>query len=125
LPRRLSAVVPKNRLGKGLSALFPEDEDLPAGLDGAPGDTAGGMKADSQVVMIPLEKLRANPGQPRKRFDEESLKELADSIREQGIIQPLIAEDAGDGTWCIVAGERRGRAARLAGLTEVPVLVRN
>ncbi|MDR2740127.1 MAG: ParB/RepB/Spo0J family partition protein [Treponema sp.] len=116
---------PKNRLGKGLDALLPEDDDLPIGLGGVPGGTVAGTKTDSQVLMIPLEKLTANPGQPRKHFDEESLKELADSIREQGIIQPLIVEDAGDGTWIIVAGERRSRAARLAGLTEVPVLIRN
>ncbi|MDR2079629.1 MAG: ParB/RepB/Spo0J family partition protein [Treponema sp.] len=115
---------PKNRLGKGLDALLPEDDDLP-GLDDVPGGTVAGTKADAQVLMIPLEKLTANPGQPRKHFDEESLKELADSIREQGIIQPLIVEDAGDGTWIIVAGERRSRAARLAGLTEVPALIRN
>jgi ParB family chromosome partitioning protein len=80
---------------------------------------------DAVVLKIPLEKLKANPGQPRKHFDEESLKELADSIREHGIIQPLIVEDAGDGTWTIVAGERRSRAARLAGLGEVPVIIRN
>lgn len=116
---------PKNRLGKGLDALLPEDEDLPTGLGALPEGIAAGTRADSQILMIPLEKLRANPGQPRKHFDEESLKELADSIREQGIIQPLIVEDAGDGTWIIVAGERRSRAARLAGLTEVPVLIRN
>jgi ParB family chromosome partitioning protein len=79
----------------------------------------------AQVLKIPLDKLRANPGQPRKRFEEESLQELADSIREQGIIQPLLVEDAGDGTWIIVAGERRSRAARLAGLPEVPVIVRS
>jgi ParB family chromosome partitioning protein len=78
-----------------------------------------------QVLKIPLDKLKANPGQPRKRFEAESLQELADSIREQGIIQPLLAEDAGDGTWIIVAGERRWRAACLAGLTEVPAIIRN
>ncbi len=115
-------VGPKDRLGKGLAALLPDDDDLPAGL----GDNAGvGTGTGTPELKIPLAKLKANPGQPRKRFDEESLKELADSIREHGIIQPLIVEDAGDGTWVIVAGERRSRAARLAGLTEVPALVRN
>jgi ParB family chromosome partitioning protein len=95
-------------LGKGLDALLPL-EDAPA----------------SGEVLLPLEKLRANPRQPRKHFDQEGLRELADSIREQGIIQPLIVEDGGDGTYLIVAGERRFRAAALAGLREVPVLIRS
>jgi ParB family chromosome partitioning protein len=76
-------------------------------------------------MIIPLEKLKANPGQPRKHFDEAARGELADSIREHGIIQPISVDDAGDGTWIIVAGERRSRAARLAGLSQVPVIVRN
>jgi ParB family chromosome partitioning protein len=76
-------------------------------------------------MFIPLDKLRANPAQPRKHFDEEALRELADSIKEHGIIQPVIAEDAGDGTYVIVAGERRTRAARLAGLAEAPVILRD
>jgi ParB family chromosome partitioning protein len=75
--------------------------------------------------LIPLEKLKANPNQPRKHFDDGTLQELAESIREHGIIQPIIAEEAGDGTYTIIAGERRSRAARLAGLTEVPVILRD
>jgi ParB family chromosome partitioning protein len=75
--------------------------------------------------MVALEHLKANPGQPRKHFDDGALGELADSIREHGIIQPIIAEDAGDGTYTIIAGERRSRAARMAGLTEVPVILRD
>jgi ParB family chromosome partitioning protein len=75
--------------------------------------------------MMDLEKIRANPNQPRKHFDDEALRELADSIREHGIIQPIIVEDAGDGTYTIVAGERRTRAARLAGLKEAPVILRD
>jgi ParB family chromosome partitioning protein len=113
-------VASKQVLGKGLSALLPDDEDLPAGLGDVPGTGAG-----EQALKIPLEKLRANPSQPRKHFDEGDLAELADSIRSHGIIQPLIVEDAGDGGWLIVAGERRWRAARLAGLTEVPALIRS
>jgi ParB family chromosome partitioning protein len=119
-------VAPKNVLGKGLSALLPDDEDLPAGLgDIATNVAAGGTGAGEQALQIPLDKLKANPNQPRKHFDEEDLAELADSIRSHGVIQPLIVEDAGDGTWSIVAGERRWRAARLAGLAEVPALVRS
>jgi ParB family chromosome partitioning protein len=105
-------VTPKNRLGKGLQALLPDDDDdAPAGKGGE--------------VLLPLDKLKANPGQPRRNFDQEALEELAASIKEHGVIQPVIAEDAGDGTYIIVAGERRTRAARLAGLREVPALIRD
>jgi ParB family chromosome partitioning protein len=107
-------VPPKYGLGKGLDALLPLEEDPQPSAPSGNGE-----------ILLPLDKLRANPNQPRKTFEEESLKELADSIREQGIIQPIIAEDAGDGTYIIVAGERRSRAARMAGLQEVPVLIRN
>jgi ParB family chromosome partitioning protein len=105
-------VPPKYGLGKGLDALLPLEEE-PRGASG------------NGEILLPLDKLKANPNQPRKIFEEESLKELADSIREQGIIQPIIVEDAGDGSYTIVAGERRSRAAHLAGLREVPVLIRN
>jgi ParB family chromosome partitioning protein len=69
--------------------------------------------------------LRANPDQPRKNFDEGELEELAASIREHGIISPIIAESDGAGGYIIIAGERRSRAARLAGLAEVPVILRD
>jgi ParB family chromosome partitioning protein len=71
-----------------------------------------------------VEKLKPNPGQPRKNFDEAELRELADSIAEHGIIQPIIAADNGDGSYIIIAGERRTRAARLAGLAEIPAIIR-
>jgi ParB family chromosome partitioning protein len=76
-------------------------------------------------LSIPLDKLKTNPDQPRKHFGDAELQELADSIREHGIIEPIIAEDDGAGGYTIVAGERRFRAARLAGLTEAPVIVRS
>jgi ParB family chromosome partitioning protein len=79
----------------------------------------------SGELVVPLDKLRSNPDQPRKRFEEPELRELADSIREHGIIEPIIAEADGEGAYTIVAGERRFRAARLAGLTEAPVIVRS
>jgi ParB family chromosome partitioning protein len=101
-------VAVKRGLGKGISALLASDEKKSAGGE----------------IYIALERLNTNPNQPRKDFDKVELEELADSIREQGIIQPIIAEDAGDGTYIIIAGERRARAARLAGLLEVPVILR-
>jgi ParB family chromosome partitioning protein len=101
----------KHGLGKGLDALLPleeEDEQLAKGGE----------------FLIPLDRLRANPDQPRSHFEEETLRELADSIREHGVLQPIIAEDSGDGTYLIIAGERRSRAAAMAGLTEIPALIR-
>lgn len=100
--------VKKPALGKGLSALIPSSRDE-------------GPK--SGLLTIPLELLDANPRQPRRRFDEDGLDELARSIGKTGILQPILVTRAGD-RYRILAGERRARAARLAGLTEVPVVVR-
>ncbi len=75
--------------------------------------------------MVSIHSLRGNPEQPRRNFDESALLELSASIREHGIIQPILVEDDGAGGYLIVAGERRFRAAKLAGLEEVPVLVRS
>jgi ParB family transcriptional regulator, chromosome partitioning protein len=76
------------------------------------------------VKFVPLASVEPNPDQPRKDFDPEALQELADSIREQGVLQPLLVESWSSG-YRIVAGERRWRASQLAGLTEVPVLIRS
>jgi ParB family chromosome partitioning protein len=106
-------------LGRGLDALL-EDSDL---RQSAPGGSPEQSGAGTELFINPS-LLKPNPHQPRQEFDEEALKELADSIREHGIIQPIIAEDAGDGTYFIIAGERRTRAARLAGLSKVPVIIK-
>lgn len=79
------------------------------------------MEAQRQVLSIPVAELSPNPFQPRRKFDSEGLRELADSIRENGILQPLTVRRTTQG-WQLVAGERRLRAARLAGLSEVPCL---
>lgn len=104
-------------LGRGLNALLDESEQETR--DNAP----EAVRAGSELFVDPS-LLKPNPHQPRREFDEEALKELADSIREHGIIQPIIAEEAGDGTYFIIAGERRTRAARLAGLLTVPVILK-
>jgi ParB family chromosome partitioning protein len=116
----------KRGLGKGLDALIPREEEKAPEIQAKGGSPEGGnsLSAGDAVVSLPLEKLKPNPQQPRKVFDPEELAELADSIREHGIIQPIIAEDAGDGTYFIIAGERRSRAAKLAGLSEAPVILR-
>ena len=100
----------KRALGKGIEALLQS-----AGSDDS---------VETGERLVPLNKIYPNPDQPRKTFSEERLKELADSIREQGIIQPIIVEEYGSG-YRIIAGERRFRAAQLAHLAEVPVLVRS
>jgi ParB family transcriptional regulator, chromosome partitioning protein len=122
-------------LGRGLDALLDEsDYSNPGAQGGAQGSSGAGGGANAQAggsqsgagteLFVNPALLKPNPHQPRREFDEEALKELADSIREHGIIQPIIAEDAGDGTYFIIAGERRTRAARLAGLAKVPVIVK-
>jgi ParB family chromosome partitioning protein len=112
-------VTPKRGLGKGLDALLPLEGEDAAGFPDFPSVQAAGE------LSVPLDKLKSNPEQPRKDFKEAELRELADSIREHGIIEPIIAETDGEGGYTIVAGERRFRAARLAGLSEVPVSVRS
>ncbi len=101
-------------LGKGLGALIPESE-----MESVAEGGAGGIRT------LPIGKLRPNPDQPRRSFDEAALAELANSLKNHGVIQPILAEDAGDGSYLIVAGERRYRAAKIAGLAELPVIVRS
>lgn len=107
-------------LGRGLSALMADVR-----LD--PGALASGEGDDRHVMRIPIERLHPNPDQPRRSFDPATLEELAGSIREKGVLQPLIVRPApaGDGGYQIVAGERRWRAAQMAQLHEVPALVRD
>jgi ParB family chromosome partitioning protein len=127
------AMTRKPVLGRGLNALLSGYDDNPDSgnmIEDTATGTAGGKIAENQpvnrgsVVQIAVDRLIANPGQPRKHFDETELQELADSIVVHGIIQPIIVADAGDGSYIIIAGERRTRAARLAGLSEVPVIIR-
>ena len=101
-------------LGRGLDALFGGT---------APKQEPQGQ--ESAVNQMPITALHPNPNQPRRHFDDAALRELADSIKSQGIIQPLLVRPlGGENTYQIVAGERRWRAAQLAGLKEVPVYVR-
>ena len=77
------------------------------------------------ITSLPLERIRANPDQPRKHFDEAGLLELADSIRQRGVLQPVIVRAEADGGFLLLAGERRLRASRMAGLEAIPALVRD
>jgi ParB family chromosome partitioning protein len=117
-------VARKTGLGKGLDALLPVEADGIPSLGGNAAGKAPAAPRSGEVAWLSPDVLIANPGQPRKSFDEAELQELAASIAEHGIIQPVIAADAGDGTFIIIAGERRTRAARIAALEKVPVLVR-
>ena len=116
-----------SRLGKGLNALMQEAEvsepavkktnvktKLPKGIDA---DENGTLWVNPNL-------LKPNPWQPRTFFDEEKLAELTESVRQEGVLSPIIIEDAEDGTFYIIAGERRTRAARAAGLEKVPVQLR-
>jgi ParB family chromosome partitioning protein len=99
---------------------------LGRGLDALLGDSAAVLDAPAgSPHTLPLSQLRPGRYQPRTRMDPDALNELADSIRAQGVIQPILVRPVGDDSYEIIAGERRYRAARIAGLTEVPVLVKS
>ena len=110
-------------LGRGLSALLGESEAELASAEGREADRAVASAAARET---PIELLRRNPDQPRRQFTESDINELADSIREVGILQPILVRPApgSAGDYQIVAGERRWRAAQMAGLKTVPILVR-
>ena len=95
-------------LGKGLDAIFAENT----------------TESGSGAVMLKISELEPNREQPRREFDEKSMAELADSISQHGVLQPLLVRPLFGGGYQIVAGERRWRAARMAGLSEVPAMVR-
>jgi ParB family chromosome partitioning protein len=97
------------RLGRGLGSLLSQDVD-----------------PESRTVEreLELDRIQPNASQPRRNFDPQSLAELAESIRQHGVLQPIVVRPKGDG-WELVAGERRWRSARLAGLTRIPAVVRD
>ena len=122
----------KKRLGRGLDALLSEkramaDEkaDAPSAVDvQLPGEEVPAtVVAKSPFAEASVAEIVASPYQPRRHFDETALNELADSIRRQGLLQPLVVRERPTGGYELIAGERRWRAAQLAGLTEVPVVV--
>ena len=97
-------------LGRGLGALIPEEEN---------------MEDSSIVLKISMNLIKANIDQPRKNFDPERISELAQSIKEHGVIQPIIVNKEEDDTYTVVAGERRFRAAKSIGLSEIPAIIMN
>jgi ParB family chromosome partitioning protein len=126
----------KHGLGRGIDALIPLDErDDLVEMEVEKVETPPHNQTENAVesenhekneeIYISLEKIKPDPNQPRKSFDDGELAELAETIKEEGIIQPIIATSNDDGTYTIVSGERRYRAAKLAGLEKAPVLVRD
>ena len=130
----------KNALGKGLGALLGENPAAQEEVAVSTGAGASGglhntslkrtklppaikMEEDGSMWLDPA-LLKPNPKQPRVEFNQKQLEELCESIKSNGILQPIIIEDAGDGSFYIIAGERRTRAAKMAGLTKVPVQLR-
>lgn len=99
----------RSGLGRGLSALIP---------------TEVASESSSALVELPVTSVRPNPDQPREHFDEETLASLSASIRELGVLQPILVKQASDGSYELIAGERRLRAAKRAGLTTIPAIVR-
>jgi len=112
--------IPKRRaLGKGLEELFNNEVINYSSVE----EQIVNETPKDDIVMLDLNELRANPYQPRKVFNEESLKELADSIKEHGVFQPIIVKKSIKG-YEIIAGERRVRASKMAGLKEIPAIIR-
>ncbi|HBV46953.1 MAG TPA: chromosome partitioning protein ParB [Eubacterium sp.] len=111
----------RKALGRGLEQLF-NDEGL--NFDTIENSIIEEAKTNDQIVEINLSELRANPYQPRKNFDEEALNELASSIKEHGVFQPIIVKKSIKG-YEIIAGERRFRASKLAGLETIPAIVKD
>jgi ParB family chromosome partitioning protein len=102
----LSTAANRRGLGRGLEVLI------------------GGAASSQELVQLPVGSIRPNSRQPRRRFDAEGITELAESVRVQGLVQPVVVRPAEGGTWELIAGERRWRAARSAGLATIPALVR-
>ena len=109
----------KGGLGKGLDSLITDKVNKP----GATKDTSL-TPTEDQAVMVPINKVEPNKEQPRKHFNEDALLELSESIKQMGIIQPIVVQDR-NSYYEIIAGERRWRAAKQAGLKKIPVIIKN
>ncbi len=124
----------KKVLGRGLGAFFPEYESedsdskkkssKPKEKEGVEKNIVSPEERVNIVLNVPVDHIRANPNQPRKEFDEERLDELADSIKKHGLIQPITVRYIGEKRFELISGERRLRAAKLAGIAEIPAYIR-
>ncbi len=107
-------MAPKRGLGRGFDALISSDFDKSILLT-----------SDDRIEKIPVDQLQPNPQQPRSHFDAAALAELSDSIKRHGVVQPLVVTPVKDGKYTLIAGERRWRASKLAGLQNVPAIIRS
>lgn len=107
------AIGKKTGLGKGFAALIPQDFDATILVD-----------EGEKVHSLELSRVQPNPDQPRTTFDQEALNQLAQSITQHGVVQPIVVTPAGNDNYTIIAGERRWRASKQAGLTKIPALIR-
>lgn len=123
----MAARIPRG-LGKGIDSLIPNvvgETKVKKDTSAGEGTTSAGTNSDDESkTMVKITMVEPNREQPRKNFDEDSLQELADSIKQFGLLQPILVQDRKD-HYEIIAGERRWRASRMAGLQEIPVIIRN
>lgn len=117
----MSESTKKQRLGKGIGSLM---DDYSFDSVFKPLSENENILEGDKLLLLPINKIHPNPNQPRKQFDPEALEDLADSIKAQGILQPLLVEKISDDDYAIIAGERRYRAALLVGLETVPVIIK-
>ena len=109
--------IKKGGLGKGLDSLIANKVNKPI-------ESAVAIDKINEAVLVSIAKVEPNKEQPRKKFDEDALVELAESIKQFGVLQPLLVQANGN-YYEIIAGERRWRAAKIAGLKDVPVIIKN
>ena len=110
----------KTGLGKGLSALLDDNENVQVSRPALNGETSG----LGSISHVKISQIEVNPYQPRTDFEQQALQDLSDSIKLQGLIQPITVRKAGQNSYQLISGERRLRASKLAGLTEIPAYVR-
>lgn len=115
---------PRRGLGRGLGSLIPSAPPAPDDLTEDP-QTSGSPVLGAHFAEIPITAIRPNPRQPRTVFDEEAMAELVHSIREVGLLQPIVVRQTGDDTFELIMGERRWRASQNAGLDTIPAIVRD
>jgi ParB family chromosome partitioning protein len=120
----MSSAVKRNALGKGLGALLSDKDQTNANIENQAIAATNNGPAVNSIAAIPLDQIEANPYQPRDQFEEQALSELAESIKVQGIIQPLTVRRLSAKSYQLISGERRLRASKIAGLTEVPAYIR-
>lgn len=118
----MKMAIKKSGLGKGLDSLIPEKAKTPS-VQKSERDDAEKIESHKEAIMVDIQKVEPNHKQPRKNFDEDALLELSESIKQFGILQPLLVQDQKE-YYEIIAGERRWRAAKMAKIKEVPVIIK-